>query len=656
MRATSDGLEFDTAHRPGALTRYFAKRWLIWPDAKGEQVIAWLLEAALGRNTMYFIEKTKEYIDEWGGCGEVVPANAFDGFAITGDPVEDTLIPHAVLVWTCMNDRPWPEEVYHRWLDQLLAAGSPEAAYLAASLWPAHDLMTKVTYRPVRWRVYQGQLDADAERLILTEMLKGKFGPRVSLYGSFEYDDVPNPEQLPEEYIKRHGFTHPICGLVELSAFTRYGDLRNRIQEALAAPSWSEGVKGAAMLLYLSLKAFNELIKKQEPDEFDSLIRFKSDLRIFSDCGIYLQELLYTLDQNLFKLDERHINIINFHIDKIEKIDYNLIKDYINYLIILYNKKMGGTNLSINMFSKYMSIGLRTKDIFYIGKDIKNTIFILTLKDKDKLKLWLEEQADDLRIKDLLLATYMNQTVDYTYLYTITMREELKICDVWREIDFIYGKIKYIDEIRLFIDQARKYFNQGSDSYIICDFIEDILKIKTRINFDFYFKEDYSKIIHTWHPSRNFVLEEDTFLESNHIGLYLYYNILNGWGRAMLNFIHYINKEKEVNLYSKIRNKIIENLYTNTMSNVEKINLYLNKIEGSDLPCEETKYELITDLIQIIENNYYEALEYFKDERKLIKVREVILYNIRLIWDKFRNSRLIELLGINNKSQNTMIY
>jgi len=656
MRATSDGLEFDTAHRPGALTRYFAKRWLIWPDAKGEQVIAWLLEAALGRNTMYFIEKTKEYIDEWGGCGEVVPANAFDGFAITGDPVEDTLIPHAVLVWTCMNDRPWPEEVYHRWLDQLLAAGSPEAAYLAASLWPAHDLMTKVTYRPVRWRVYQGQLDADAERLILTEMLKGKFGPRVSLYGSFEYDDVPNPEQLPEEYIKRHGFTHPICGLVELSAFTRYGDLRNRIQEALAAPSWSEGVKGAAMLLYLSLKAFNELIKKQEPDEFDSLIRFKSDLRIFSDCGIYLQELLYTLDQNLFKLDERHINIINFHIDKIEKIDYNLIKDYINYLIILYNKKMGGTNLSINMFSKYMSIGLRTKDIFYIGKDIKNTIFILTLKDKDKLKLWLEEQADDLRIKDLLLATYMNQTVDYTYLYTITMREELKICDVWREIDFIYGKIKYIDEIRLFIDQARKYFNQGSDSYIICDFIEDILKIKTRINFDFYFKEDYSKIIHTWHPSRNFVLEEDTFLESNHIGLYLYYNILNGWGRAMLNFIHYINKEKEVNLYSKIRNKIIENLYTNTMSNVEKINLYLNKIEGSDLPCEEIKYELITDLIQIIENNYYEALEYFKDERKLIKVREVILSNIRLIWDKFRNSRLIELLGINNKSQNTMIY
>jgi len=255
------------------------------PSARGERVIARLLEAALGRNTMYFIEKTKEYIDEWPrpdpperrriwpilpwknnpsnanhprwrGSREIVPENAFDGFVVTGDPIEDTLIPHAVLVWTCMNGEPWPEEVYHRWLDSLLAAGSAEAAYLAASLWPADGLMQKVTYRPAGWWVYWGQLDAEAERVILTEMLRGEDGLMPSLYGPFEYDDVPNPEQLPEEYIKRHGFTHPICGLVEPRAFIwlliRYGNVRNRIQEALAAPSWSEGVIGAAMRLYLS--------------------------------------------------------------------------------------------------------------------------------------------------------------------------------------------------------------------------------------------------------------------------------------------------------------------------------------------------------------------------------------------------------------------
>ena len=127
----SNKLGFDTGHRPGALARYFAKRWL---SAKGERLIARLLEAALGRNAMYFIEKTKEYVDKWGGSAKVVPVDAFDGFVITGDPVEDTIIPHAVLAWTCMNDRPWQEEVYHRWLDSLLAAGSAEAAYLAASL------------------------------------------------------------------------------------------------------------------------------------------------------------------------------------------------------------------------------------------------------------------------------------------------------------------------------------------------------------------------------------------------------------------------------------------------------------------------------------------------------------------------------------------
>jgi len=128
---TTDELGFDTAHRPGALTRYFAQRWVIEPSARAEQLIAWLLEAALGRNTMHFIERTKEYVDAWGGRGEVVPLDAFDGFVIAGDPVEYAIIPHAVLVWTCMNDQPWPEEVYHDWLDKLLAAGSAEAAYLA---------------------------------------------------------------------------------------------------------------------------------------------------------------------------------------------------------------------------------------------------------------------------------------------------------------------------------------------------------------------------------------------------------------------------------------------------------------------------------------------------------------------------------------------
>ena len=629
---TSDELEFDTRHKPGALTQYFAKRWLSEPSAKGEQLIAWLLEAALGRNALYFIEKTKEYVDQWGGRGGIVPVDAFDGFALTSDPVEDTIIPHAVLVWTCMNDRPWPEEVYHDWLDKLLAVGSAEAAYLAASLWPAHDLMAKVRYRPAGWLVYRGQLDAEAERLILIEMLKGAYGPRTSLYGPFEHDDVRYPGKLPEYYIKRHGFTHPICGLV--GPIASDFNLKKHIQEALDASNWSEGVKGAAMLLYLSLKPFNNL------------------------TGPALA-LLHTLEQNLFKLDERHIDIINFHMDKIEKIDYNLIKDYINYLIIMCNKIINKSDLSMKMISKYMSIGLKSKDILYIGKDFKNIIFNLMLKEKDKVELWLENQADDLRIKDILLAIYITKRIDYIDSQNINIDKELKNEHLEKKIEYIYGKIKCADKISLFVNQARKYFKPCRDSYKIYNFIENVLKREAKINFNCIFREDYEKIINSYHPNRRVFSKKDMFLKLNHIGLYLYYSILKEWKWMALDFTHYI-KLKELEVYSRTRKKIINNLFRQTIDDIEmKLDLYLNKIENNNFPCEEIKFKLITELIDITENNneiHYKISEYFKDERKIIKFRELILPVVELSWSKFRNSSLIGLLGINNKSQNIMMY
>ena len=652
-RVTSDKLGFDVAHRPGALARYFARRWL---SAKGEGVIAWLLEAALGKNAMYFIEKTKEYVDAWGGSGEVVPVDAFDGFVITGDPVEDTIIPHAVLVWTCMNDGPWQEEVYHQWLDELLAAGSAEAAYLAASLWPAHDLMEKVTYRPARWLVYRGQLDAEAERLILTEMLKGVSGPRTSLYGSFEYDDVLNPEDLPRQYIERHGFTHPICGLVGPGAFKWDGDLKNRIQEALAAPSWSEGMKGAAMLLYLSLKAFNDLITQQQLDAVEKARRLSLSLRTFKELSVPLQELLTILEKNLFKLDERHINIINFHMDKTEKIDYNLIKDYINLLIILYNKTINEINLSTKMFSKYISIGLRTNDILYIGKYFRNIIFKLILRKKEKVELWLEKQVDDLRIRDALLALYMTDRINYGDLYTMDIKKELKTEHLEKKIKDIFGKIKYFDKIRLLINQAKIYFDEGLDPYQICHFIEDILKRDLKIYFNHDFIGDYIRIICGWHPNRKYFIKKYMLSSSNHIGLNLYYEILKLWDWTDSDIIENINKEKELKLYLDIKNKIAGNLYRISMSDAEKMDLYLNKIESNNLPYKEIKYKLITELINIMKNNYHEIVEYFKDESKLKKARKVILSNIEFFRYILSDPILIEILGIYNKSKNMMIY
>ena len=620
---TTDELGFD---RPGALTRYFAKRWLKRRGTKDEQqLIAWLLETALGRNALYFIEKTKEYVDAWKGIGEIVPVDAFNGFAITGDPIEDLLIPHAVLVWTCMNDRPWPEGIYHRWLDELLAAGSAEAAYLAASLWPAHDLMAKVTYRPAGWLVYRGQLDAEAERLILTEMLMGEYGPRTSLYGSFEYDNVLFPIALPIQYIQRHGFTHPICGLVKPLQLEWNRDLWNRIQEALVAPSWSEGVKGAAMLLYLSLQ------------------------RCASDSAT-MKEFFNILKRNLFKLDDRHINIINFHTDKIEKIDYDLIKGYINYLIILYNQT-NNEGLLIKMLSKYISIGLKTKDIFYIGKEFKNIIVNLMPKEREKLESWLKKQADDPRIKDLLLAKYLSRRIYHNYM---VVNELLQTYQVEEKIESIYGKIKYFDKISLLISQARIYFSIYNLSQI-CDFINDILKREKKVDFTYKFKEDYEKIIYSCHLNKKSVFERQMFLKSSHIGLYLYYGILNKWEKIIFHFNK--NKKNKIKLYLRTRDEIIKNLHIYAKNNIEiKLNLYLNKIGGNNLPCEEIKYELIVELIDIIKNNYAKISEYFKDENKIKLARKVILSNIELIKDELRDLRLIELLGIDNKSKSMIMY
>ena len=149
---------------------------------------------------------------------------------------------------------------------------------------------------------------------------------------------------------------------------------------------------------------------------------------------------------------------------------------------------------------------------------------------------------------------------------------------------------------------------------------------------------------------------EDMFLNSNHIGLYLYYNVLKEWRNTKVDFRYYINGEKEVGLYLYTRKKIIENLYIHKIDNIEiRLNLYLNKIENNNFPCEKIKYKFIKDLINIIKNNYNTISNFFKDKSKLIMARKIILYNIDLLGDEFRNSRSIELLGIDNKSKNMII-
>jgi len=145
------------------------------------------------------------------------------------------------------------------------------------------------------------------------------------------------------------------------------------------------------------------------------------------------------------------------------------------------------------------------------------------------------------------------------------------------------------------------------------------------------------------------------FLASSHIGLYLYYGILRKWEGAIVRSNK--NTKNKLKLYFYTRDKIIKNLHMYAEKNIElKLDLYLNKIVSNNLPHEEIKHELITELINIIKNNYKNISEYFKDENKLKLARKVILSNIELIKDELRDLRLIELLGIDNKSKSMIIY
>jgi hypothetical protein len=66
--------------------------------------------------------------------------------------------------------------------------------------------------------------------------------------------------------------------------------------------------------------------------------------------------------------------------------------------------------------------------------------------------------------------------------------------------------------------------------------------------------------------------------------------------------------------------------------------------------------EMIIEIINMTKEGDVRILEHFKDESKIKILRKGILSNIESLGDEFRSSKLIELLGIYNKSQNMIIY
>jgi len=605
---------------PGALARYFALRWFTSPNAEDERLIAWLLEVALGRNALYFIEKTKEWIDGWEGSGEIVPADALDGFAVTGNPEEDCLIAYAGLVWTHMNGVPWPEADYHRWLDKLLLAGSAEAAYIAASLWPARELMAKVAYRPVEWRIAEGDLDGEAERLVLIEMLKGKYDSRP-LGGPYEYDNVIFPHRLANDYIKARGFTHPICGLIDLKEAAQDDEVIRRIHEALSGSHWSDGTRKAAMLLYLSLVSADGIRRLTGP-----LAGLLKDLR----------------EKTHILFNEDQIKLLEFYNGKLEKIEYNLISEFINHFLAInsfifdnYTLYKDDFEAVLSRIYKYISNGLRTTDILLINKRLVRLIFMLMnsgdVNIKEKVKKWLKKQKEDPRFKDVLLT--LNISEQYSP-YELSIKKNLKFRRIKEYIHKLYGTEDNRNIVEILIKNIKMFWVPfgDKDNKKICNFMMEAINSISSKKLGGAFISDFMKILKN-SPEKKYIFDPFTdcmFLHTNNIGLYLYYEILSNFQRYN-DFYRYMS-DKEYEVYSKVRNKMKIDLYLHKeVSCVNLFYFYLKKINYNNFPSEQEKKKQILSFFELICENFEKLIDHIEISQNFVFIRNIMFSNMEEI-------------------------
>ena len=627
----------------GKLVRHFARCWL---STKDERFVAQVLEAALGRNALYFIEKTQAYAEKWKEGCEVVPADALDGFVATGDPEEDCLIAHAGLVWTHMNGRPWPDEVYHRWLDSLLAANSAEAAYLAASLWPARDLMAKVAYRPVGWRIAEGNLDAETECLVLIEMLKGDDWPRPL----YEYDEVTRPSRLPNEYIKKHGFSHPICGLIDLVEAMRDGEVIREIQAALASTQWPEGMRQAAAVLYMLLGSVEA-----------HCWWLPWDLAVILNKLKELSGQIFSEEQN---------KIINFYFGKSEKIEYEILKKYINYMIVIDNYINKHYNLNqfkelaeLIKFKKYILNGLRLSDLFFINKRFVILINRLKSKENKIVERWLEGQGDDPRVNDILTALCIyNQEFD-NYGEEAIKNNIKNIYKVNEDINLVKIAINILNKYLISFYDEQKLFSlilnttKNIKKNINPLFIEDLRNIiilrsskMSQIRFKkmlTYLKYDLAKNL-----SNNIYL--------NHIGLYIYYKILGKW-RKNLDIVEYIKNRKYIIMYNYLEEDVLINFNIDKYNNKIKLTkFYLEKIRNNNFKNEREKEVELKKIFKFIDENFLEIFnyigEYIRNDRNLNIIRKEILSNMHLLNKNSTKKYFIDLLEIENGSFQSIFY
>jgi len=600
------------------LTKVLARRWFDQQTEEVEDFVYKTLELILGHNAIYFIEATNDAMMHRGGR---VSPTAMDGFVVTGDPREDELIAHAGLIWTLMNGAPWPEEVYQAHVQRLVDGGSGEASYLAARLWPAHDLIQKVTYRPLFYKMEHDQLDERDYRMVLEEALR-----------SSEYPDWCEPSIIPDavkygyknyisifddfilKYINKKGLSHPISALIDIWKIDK--ETIEIIKKDLSAHHCEKYRNQAIFLFYISLINYFK----------EGVVTIKNNLR---------EEII-----DIYKLTENIIE--NFFLEIKES---KRQKDMVNYILIKYrdyivrkinNKNKNNLNKDIfiktaQIFTEYIKNGIEIKDIFYIGNFIIDLIENSKKIKEFKIKLedWLDKQEESDQKKILNLKTYLR---DISKSKNKSNGSLTKV-DL-RKIYKIFGNTPKEDIIKILSKNVDQNNYTALSEFIIRFFNEKFNNIKTK---DIEIDIDIKKIINILRGSFvNLIVYEDSHNKDffSQAGLFLYNIIRTG-------YFYNNNYCKYPEEWTKIADLMKLYLLWEKPSDERELNVLIEKIKYNNFLEKDEAYQCLIRITKILKHVGMKP-EYISE------VRSIIIKNIKNFEGKNLEG-IFNLFNIKNK-------
>jgi hypothetical protein len=559
----------------------------------------------------------------------------------------------AVLVWTHLNGRPWEEGVYHRILDKLVSCRSEEVAYVAALTWPAGGLIDKVKYRPAMYRVYKGGLDEEGEREVLTAMLREEHDYGVTglytehllkLRWNLNKNYMPNFMQdteitylesggLPGWYIRRHGFTHRICGLVSpYEVYFNY-EIKEEIKDKLLAPCWSKEVCEAAMLLYISLNIFIAGGHFNEQ-------QFKDILEIIEER----KNKFFTPEQN---------QLISFYLGKQRQVKYQMLKKFINHILFidknLYEKEIRYKHKVISEITdrieRYINNGIIIKDLFFYGRFISNFILELANKKPDCIYKFMGDNQDDLTIKDILAnINIIKREEPFINNLNYNFNDKCSSEEYFKTVFSVLRRIKYLGIDR---DDYMSYIKE-----LVCKTAKEIIEIESKDNFN----KDLIRMFYSCFLDRSKIFGIDQFNEINHIGLAIYYGICNDWKNDADDLFNLKFNNELCKIYNRISKRMRaifhSHGYNSNKNTIGKLEYMMNIIEYKNFSREDELDIIKSYLAELL----LDLFNINKDNKNLIyNIRTLMIDKCKHIQDNYLKENILNILNIERRSTGYII-